>query len=200
LMDALGEIIPDIIIGIINDPFTTTGVKNTAWQELLRSRVSDTAKAKVAAVAFARSYPPTNTNIETVSRFMRMSAIDAIRQFGVADDSVYPYFERTYRESYEIANTDFEMIVLLIRTLSTIKTDEAVDLLTEFLRGLHSRRRSGPWGIVERDLMHIIISAIGNTGTESRASIQLLTVISRASIYTGAEQQWARDALTALSR
>jgi len=200
LMDALGEIIPDIIIGIINDPFTTTSVKNTAWQELLRSRVSDTAKAKVAAVAFARSYPPTNTNIETVSRFMRMSAIDAIRQFGVADDSVYPYFERTYRESYEIANTDFEMIVLLIRTLSTIKTDEAVELLSDFLRGLHSRRRSGPWGIVERDLMHIIISAIGNTRTESRTAIQLLTVISRASIYTGAEQQWARDALSALSR
>ena len=87
---------------------------------------------------------------------------------------------------------------MVIRTLSNAKTDEAVDLLTEFLRQLHSRRRSGSWGTVERDILNIILPAIANTGTKATPTIQLLTVMSRSSLYTNAEQSWARDALAAL--
>ncbi|MCL2210049.1 MAG: hypothetical protein FWC19_09835 [Treponema sp.] len=197
IVDDPGEIIDEVI----RDPFNGPSVKLTAWQEMLRTKASAASKAKVAATALEISYTfiAPSRESQSVLRTMRMSAIDTIRLMGVADDSVYAFIERTYREAFDTPNTDFEIITLIVRTLSTVKTDEAVDLLTEFLRGLHSRRQSGPWGIVERDIMQIVIPALAATGTKSRLSIQLLTVISRSSLYTGAEQIWARNALSALT-
>ena len=200
LMDALGEIIPDIIIGILQDPFNTSTVKNAAWQEFTRINVSSASRARVAAAALEASYPPTSRESQAFLRTMRLSAINAIRLTEVSDDSVYAYLERTYREAYETSNTDMESIIYVVRALSAVKTDEAVDLLTEFLRGIHSRRRSGPWGNIEREIMNILVQAIAATGTQSRTTIQLLTLIQGSSIYTGAEQSWARNALSILSR
>ena len=197
IIDDPGEIISEII----RDPFNGPNVKITAWQEMLKTKASNASKAKVAAAALETSYTfiAPSRESQSVLRAMRMSAIDTIRLMGVEDESVYAYIERTYREAFDTPNTDFEIITLVVRTLSTVKTEEAVDLLTEFLRGLHSRRQSGPWGIVERDIMQIVIPALASTGTRSRLSLQLLAVISRSSLYTGAEQNWARNALTTLS-
>ena len=201
-MEALGDVISDVISEIILDHFNLPPVKIAAWEELLRAHVSNSAKSKVATSAIEASYTFVATSRESQNtlRFMRMSAIDTIRVVGVEDDRVYPFLERTYREAFDTPNTDFEVIVTVVRALSGVKTEEAVDLLIEFLRGLHSRKRSGPWGVVERDIMAIVIPAIGSTGTQSRSAIQLLTVISTSSVYTNAEQNWARNALAVLRK
>ena len=197
IMDDPGEIISEII----RDPFNGPSIKNTAWQEMLRTKASNASKAKVAAVALETSYTfiAPSRESQSVLRSMRMSAIDTIRLMGIEDDSVYAFLERTYREAFDTPYTDFEVITLVVRTLAAVKTEEAVDLLTEFLRVLHSRRRSGPWGISERDIMQIIIPAIANTETKSRLAVQLLTVIQNSSLYTNAEQTWARNALSRLT-
>ena len=200
LMEALGEVIGDIVNTIMRDPFNSSNIKYTAWKELLESRAPDSAKSKVAAAALEASYSSIGLTAEAQNllRFMRFSAIDTIRLMGVEDDSVYPYLERTYREAFETSNRDFESIIKVIEALSAVKTDEAVDLLTLFLRGINTRRHSGPWGNSERDIMRVLIQAITNTGTQSTPAIQLLRVIQNSSNYTGAEQGWARTALTQL--
>jgi len=201
LMNGLGEVVGHIIGGIITDPFFGPNVKYAAWQALLRSQAPNETKARVAISAIEASYSFATSSRETINflRDMRMSSFNVIREMGVQDDSVYPFFERAYREAFETNNTDSEMIILVVRTLTAIRSEEAVSLLTEFLRGLHSRRRSGPWGPVERDNMNLIIPALAATGTQSQATIQLLTLISRSSMYTGAEQNWARSALMQLT-
>ena len=200
IIDALSEVIGDIVHDIIRDPFNNPNIKSKAWFELLHSRAPDDAKAKVAAAALEISYTFVGTTHENMNLFknMRMSAIDAIRLYGVADDFVYPYLERTYREAFYTSNTDFPVIIQVSETLSAVKTDEAVDLLTQFLRQINIRRQSGPWGASERDIMRVLITAIANTGTQSTQTIQLLRIMQGSSNYTGAEQGWARSALTIL--
>ena len=203
LMNKLGDTIGDIIIGIITDLFNNPFVKNAAWQEFLKATtVSKEVKAKVSAAALEASYTFITSSRESLAilRIMRLSAIEKIREVGIADETEYAFLERTYREAFEAPNTDFETIVLIVRTLTAINTEESIDLLTELLRGLHYRKRSGPWTSTERDIMSIIITAISTTGTQSRATIQLLTVIQSSSIYTVAEQNWARNALATLAR
>jgi len=203
LMNKLGDTIGEIIIGIINDLFNSPSVKNAAWQEFLQTTtVSDEVKAKVASVALEASYTFITSSRESLAilRIMRVTAIDKIREVGIADETEYAFLERTYREALEGADTDYETIILVIRTLTAVNTEESVNLLTEFLRGLHYRKRSGLWGSRERDLISIIISAISTTGTQARPTIQLLTVIQNSAIYTIAEQNWARNALATLAR
>jgi hypothetical protein len=187
---------------IIQSPFNDPRIKYIAWREMLRSRAPDSSKARVAAIALETShtYITTVREYQRVLRDMRISAIDTIRVLGVEDDSVYTYLERTYRSSFVTASTDFDEINLVVRTLSAIGSDEAVDLLTDFLNELHTRRRSGPWGNTERDIMQMIITGIASTGTESQMTTQLLATIQNSSVYTYTEQNWARTALRALGR
>jgi len=199
LMGALGDVISDVVSDIIKDHFNGPVVKLAAWDSLLRSNAPNNAKAKVAIVALEASfnYSPT-AEAKNASMRMRMSTIDVIRVFGVEDDSVYAFLERTYRESFAFP-AEFEYVVKVIRALSVLKTDESITLLTDFLRELNTKRRSGPWGDTERNILFAVINDIAATGTQSPPTIQLLTVISRSSIYTGAEQTWARNALTKLT-
>jgi len=202
LMSALDRDIIDVIISVIKDPFNGPIVKNAAWQALLRTGVSGTSKAKVAVAALEVSYTFVAQSYEarTTLRNLRMTAIDTIRLYGVEDEIVYPFLERTYREAFDTPNTDFEVLIEVVKTLQAIKTEQAVDLLTEFLRWNHSRRQSGPWGNVEKEIMVLLIPAIGATGTQSRTTLQLLFSISRNSLYTNDEQQLARNALAVLNR
>ena len=202
IMDSIPTVIGDIINDIIKDPFNNLTVKNSAWRELLRAQVDDKVKAKVAASVLEVSFAFGVTNYEArmLARNMRISAIETINQMGVEDSSVYPFLERSYREAYETGHTDFDIINLVIRTLSVIKSEEAVDLLTMFLRQLNSKRRSGPWGNIERDIFERVISAIAATETNSTPAIQLLTIIANSSLYTNAEQTRAKSALAALGK
>ena len=202
LMNSLGEVINEVIIGIIKDPFNFPRAKNAAWQELLRTQVSDSSKAKVAVAALEASYTFAAQSYEgrTLLRTMRMTAFDTVRTMGVEDDIVYAFLERAYREAFDTPNTDFEEIILVVRTLTAIKTESAVDLLTEFLRWAHARRQSGPWGHTERELIYVLTQAIGSTGTQSRTALQLLFTISRSTMYTEAEQEWANKALAELTK
>lgn len=193
----------EIVIEIIQNPFNDPYVKLAAWRAMLRTRAPDSSKAKVAVVAIEMSYTyqsPTRDGQNTL-REMRMDAISFFRSArGIEDDSVYAFLERTYREAFYTNNMDKEVMLLIIGTLAAVASDQAVDLLTGFLRELHNRRRSGPWGVNERDLMQYIIPCIAITGTQSRTVLQLLSTIQSSSMYTGAEQNWARNALRALAR
>jgi len=187
----------DVIIEIIQDTSVIPPIKYEAWREMLRTRAPGESKAKVAAVALATGwyYSTANPTWQKNLSEMRMSAIDIIRQFGVQDNSVYANLEKSYSNNFINNVPNYDEIRKTLTCLSVIKTDDAVNLLLKFLRELNSRRRSGPWGNKERQMLQWVIPAIGATQTKSQDVRQLLTTIQRSSDYTGAEQGWARDAI-----
>ena len=198
--DALPNIVDDpanVIIEIIRDTSNNPGIKLTAWQEMLRTNAPDSSKAKAAAAALELGwgYPTTDTILQRNSNTMRKSAIDTIRLLGASDDSVYSNLDKSYTNNYTSANPDYDEIRKTINALTALKTDNAVALLYKYLKDLHDRRRSGVWGNKERQMMQLIVPALGATGTKSDDVRQLLTSIVNSQEYTGAEQGWARDAL-----
>jgi len=190
----------DVIIAIIQDPSINPEIKLTAWTEMVKTRAPNSSKAKVAAAAFTTSYnySTNNRSYQMHLSEMRKGAIDIIRQYGVADNSVYANLEKTYANNFASNSPDYDEIMLTLNALAAISSDEAVDLLHQFLRELHSRRRSGPWRDRERRLFEWVVSCIGVTGTQSSEIRVLLGTIQRTDTYTTQEQNMAANALRAL--
>ena len=190
----------EVIIEIINDASSDPRVKLTAWREMLRTRAEGPSKAKVAAAALAVgwNYSTNNRNFQTNLREMRKGAIETIRQFGVADNTVYENLDKSYSRNFSNSSPDYDEIMLTLNALTAVRTDEAVELLVKFLRDLHGRRRNGPWGNKERQLFEWVVSCIGTTGTQSAEAKRLLTDIQRNPSYTSHEQNLAANALKAL--
>jgi len=190
----------DVIIEIIQDTSNIPPIKYEAWREMLRTKAPGTSKAKVAAVALATGwYYSTATPVyQTNLREMRKSAINTIRQYGVTDDSVYANLEKSYNNNFINNVPDYDEIRAAISCLSVVATDDAVQVLFRILRELHARRRSGPWGNKERQVLQLVVPAIGATKTKSEDVRLLLTTMQRSQDYTGAEQGWVRDALRQL--
>jgi len=196
IVDDPGDVISEIIVDPSNNPY----VKLTAWREMLRTKAPNSSKAKVAAVALSTGwlYATSTPSFREHLRDMRKSAIDTIRQFGISDNSVYTNLERSYNTNFNTNQPDYDEIMLTLNALAAVSSDEAVDLLTKFLRELHNRRRSGPWGDKERRIFQWLISCLGVTGTKSEDVSLLLSTIQRTSDYTPYEQGLARDARTRL--
>jgi hypothetical protein len=190
------------IAEIIMDASVPPDAKYASWREMLRSRASNESKARVALTAlnagwhFQSNLPGAQRHL----REMRISAIDAIRTMGLADDSdtVYTDLERSYRANFVSNTPDYEEIRRTIACLSSMQSEQSVGLLEGFLRELHGRRRVGPWDNKERQVFSWILPAIGSSGTQSMNIVLLLRNIERSNDYTGTEQRWARDALRSL--
>jgi hypothetical protein len=192
----------DVIIEIINDASSDPRVKLMAWREMLRTRAQGPSKAKVAAAALAVgwNYSANKKNFQTKLREMRKGALEAIRQFGAADNSIYANMEKSYSNNFINNSPDYDEIMLTLNALTAVKSDEAVDLLLKFLRELHGRRRNGPWGNKEKRVYDWVVSCIGKTGTQSTDVINLLTQIHRTATYTSQEQNTAANALKELGK
>jgi hypothetical protein len=190
----------DVIIEIINDTSSDPRVKLTAWREMLRTRAGGPSKAKVAAVALSVgwSYSTNNKNFQTNLREMRKGAIEAIRQFGAADDSIYDNLEKSYSNNFVNNSPDFDEIMLTLNALTALKTEPAVELIFKFMRELHERRRAGPWRNKERQVFEWVVSCIGKTGTQSTDVRILLGTMQRTDAYTSQERNWVANALTEL--
>jgi len=192
----------DVIVAIIRDPRSEPQVKMTIWNEMLRTRMPDSSKAKVAAAALDIGwlYQTSNRNFQTLLRELRKAAIGTIRQVGAADDSVYTNLERSYYNNFMNSNPDFDEIALTLNALTAIRTEQSIELIHKFLREINSRRRSGPWGNKERRVFEWLVSSIGATGTQSTEVRFLLTTIQRNTIYTAQERSMAANALNALGQ
>ena len=191
----------DVSIEIIRDTSSIPSVKLTAWNEMLRTRAPDTSKARVAAAALEMgwTYNTTNEGYRKNLSDMRKGAIDAIRQFGISDDSVYANLELSYSRNFVNNTPDYDEIVKTLNTLTAINTPESVAILYKFLQELNGRRRNGPWANKERQLFEWVVSCLRRTGTQSPDVRILLTTISRTDTYTSQERIMARDALNTLS-
>jgi len=190
----------EIISAIIQDSSVTPNIKLVAWNEMLRTRAPDASKANVAAVALTTgwTYATTNRSFQANLSEMRKGAINTMRQVGIANSSVYEFLERSYSRNFLSNTPDFDEIMLTLNTLAAVKSDQAVEMLVRFLRELHGRRRSGPWGEKERQVFQWVVACIGFTETRSEDARQLLTTIQRTNDYTPHEQRLAANALSSL--
>jgi len=191
----------DVLTEIIQDSSIVPRTKLTAWNEMLKSRAPDSSKAKVAAAAIVTSwsYSTNDRTNQTLLKDMRKSAIDAVRQYGVADNSVYDYLERSYSSNLNNNSPDYDEIIRTLNALTAVRTDEAVELLRKFLVELNERRRVGPWGNRERQLFEWVVSCIGTTKTQSIEIRILLSTMERTSAYTTQERTLIRNALNSIS-
>jgi len=202
--DAMPNITDDpseVISAIIQDASSNPFVKLEAWKEMVRTRASNSSKAKVAAVALATgwNYPTSNKAFKTNLGEMRKGAIDTIRQYGAADSSVYVNMDKSYTNNFINKEPDYDEIMFTLNALAALKSDEAVGLLQKYLRELHDRRRNGAWGDKERRILQWIIPCIEITGTKSEDVKSLLSSIERNADYTPFEQGLARNALAKLN-
>ena len=201
--DALQNIVEDpadAIIAIIRDPSNNPPRKLRAWEEMLRSRAPDASMARAAAAALdvGWTFGTSNRIYQENLATMRKSAIDTIRDFGAADESVYFNLRRSYDRNFVSPAPDYIEILKTFDALAALGTDQAVGLLLTFLEELHGRRRVGPWTHRERFVMQQLIPRLASTGTQNPRVRSVLTTIQRSADYTAAEQGWARDALRAL--
>jgi HEAT repeat protein len=191
----------EVTIILIQEPTNDPYVKFEAWKEFLRSKAPDSSKAKVAVTAIATSWSYATSNRSYISTLgeMRKSAIDIVRQCGAADSVVYEYLDRSFLNSFNTREPDYEEMILSLNALAALKSDEAVELLIKYLRELHSRRRTGPWEDKERRVFQWLISCIEFTGTKSTDARLLLNTIQRTADYTPFEQGLAKNALAKLN-
>jgi hypothetical protein len=191
----------EVISAIIQDASSNPSVKYVAWTEMLRTKAPNSSKAKVAAVALATgwNYSTSNKIFKTDLREMRKSALDAIRQYGAADNSIYANMDKSFTSNFNSKEPDFDEIMFTLNALAALKSDEAVGLLYKYLRELHERRRNGAWGDKERRVLQWIIPCIEITGTKSEDVKSLLSSVERNAEYTPFEQGLARNALAKLN-
>ena len=191
----------DVLIEIIRDASSNPSVKLMAWNEMLKSKAPGASRARVAAAALdvGWTYNANNESQRKNLGDMRKGAIDAIRQYGVSDDSVYTNLELSYNRNFINNIPDYDEITKTLNTLTAINTEESVALLYKFLQELNGRRRHGPWANKERQIFEWVVPCIKRTGTQSAEVRLLLLTISRTESYTPHERNLARDAMTALS-
>ena len=191
----------DIIIGIIQNPSNNPDIKNEAFHEMLRTNAPPTSIARVAAAALETGWYFSTTNVaqQRILGEMRKAAIDAIRIYGAASNSIYPDLRRSYFNNYNSTSPDMQEIGKTLDTLSALGTDESVRLLLEIIRGLQDRRQVGPWRVDrERAIYEYALIALGSSGTTMSDAIVLLNNLQHASEFTWTEQSWATNALRGL--
>ena len=190
----------DVVIEIIRDTSIIPPIKLDAWNEMFRTRAPNSSKAKVAAVALEVGwvYNTSNRTWQANLKQLRKNAIEVIRQHGVQGDNVYADLEKSYSANFISNSPDYDEITATLNALSSLKTDEAVELLHKFLKELHARRRSGPWRDKERQLFEWVVASIGFTGTRSLEVRLTLRTIQMSDQYTAQEKSMAGNALSQL--
>jgi hypothetical protein len=187
----------EVIIPIINDPSNNPRVKLAAWREMLRTKAPGASKAKVAGVALAMgwNYSTTSINFQTNLREMRKSAIDTLRQYGAPDDSVFPNLDKSYTFNFNNNVPDYDEIRFVLNTLSSMKTEPALNLLYKILHELHDRRLGGPWTRKERQILEWVLISIGATKTKTPDFTKILMLMRRETKYTSSEKKWVETAM-----
>ena len=103
----------------------------------------DSAQAKSAAFALATGWSDylsaTSDKIDEGKSFMRKTALDVICQTGYADASVYDSLEKSYLNNFIREIPDYDEIHKTLIALSSINTDQSINLLFIFLQGLNQK-------------------------------------------------------------
>jgi len=164
-------------------------VKLIALQTIEKTNtVSSSSKVEVAVAALAEGHRAIGNNVQQkgIVAEMRKLALDMIRRYKSDDPAIYMLMRR----SYTIKDADINEKMAAINAIAAQKTDEAADLLSEFLTTLNQR----PNGLSQEEtqIIRVLIPALGNTGRPSaRTALNQVTKLD----YTSGIKTLATQAL-----
>jgi hypothetical protein len=164
-------------------------VKLIALQTIEKTTTVNTnSKAEVAVAALAEGHRAVGNNVQQkgILADLRKLAIDMIRRYKSDDPTIYMLMRR----SYTIKDADIQEKMAAINAIAAQKTDEAADLLSEFLTTLNGR----PNGLSQEEtqIIRVLIPALGNTGRPSaRTALMQVTKLD----YTSGIKTLANQAL-----
>ncbi len=146
---------------IIRSSSYSYDIKLLALQRMESSRAASEAKARVAVRALAEAWRASTMDVKqrVILSNSRKLAIDMIRRYKTNDTSVLPLFERSYKEGI-----DTEEKLNSVAALSSIGTDDAAKLLSNFLLALNAKRKSNNITQEDEQLVRAVIPALGATG------------------------------------
>jgi hypothetical protein len=168
-------------------------VKLIALQTIEKTTtVTAASKAEVAVAALAEGHRAIGNNVQQkgIVADMRKLALDMIRRYKSDDPSIYMLMRR----SYTIRDADINEKMAAINAIAAQKTDEAADLLSEFLTTLNGR----PNGLSQEEtqIIRVLIPALGNTGRPSARTA--LTQVTKLD-YTSGIKTLATQALNQIN-
>jgi len=146
---------------------------------------SNKGKAEIAVAALAEGHKAAGNNPQQrgVSAEMRKQALDMIRKYKSNDPAIYLLMRR----SYTIRDADTSEKIAAINAIAAQKTDEAAEMLSEFLIALKP-----PLTQDQDQIIRALIPALGRT---ERPSARLaLTQVTKQD-YTPAIKKQATDAI-----
>jgi hypothetical protein len=160
--------------------------KYLALQTIEKTNVDSKNKAEVAVAALAEGQKAVGNDVQlsTILANMRKQALNMINRYKPNDQSIYHLMERSYQNGF-----DLQEKILAVNAISSQRTDEAADLLSNFLKALNERL---PLNRDQDQLIREIIRGLGITG-RPRARTALNTVAMHD--YTPAIKTLATQAL-----
>jgi len=161
--------------------------KFLALQTLDKTNVDVKNKSEIAVAALAEGHKAVGSDVQmnTLLANMRKQALTMINRYKSSDSSIYLLMRRSYTHGF-----DLQEKILAINAISSQRTDEAADLLSDFLITLNERL---PLNRDQDQLIREIIRGLGITG-RPRARTALSTVAMHD--YTPAIKSLASQAMT----
>jgi HEAT repeat protein len=165
-LEKLAEDPSEELIKGLNGIFYSYQVRYQALIALDESSASDESKSQGAQAALKAgwTYSPLNSKEAVLTR---KRAITMLGEYGdVSDDQVYALLRRSYTQSY-----DLEERFAVVKTLSQLATDEAVQMLVSFIADISDSHRYGTLRDTEERLIRALIPALHETGSSEGDSV-----------------------------
>jgi hypothetical protein len=135
------------------------------------------SKAEVAVAALAEGHRAVGNNVQqkTILADMRKLAMDMIRRYRSDDPAIYVLMRRSYTNR----DSDIQEKMAAINAIAAQKTDDAAELLSEFLTTLNARYST--LNQEETQLIRVLIPALGVTGRpKARTALTQVTKLDYA--------------------
>jgi hypothetical protein len=165
--------------------------KYLALQTIDKTNVDTRNKAEVAVAALAEGHRAVTSDVQLKGTLanMRKLALNMINRYRSSDDSVYLLMRRSYTNG-----ADIQEKIAAVNAIASQRTDEAANLLSEFLTTLN-----GKFPALSREedqLVREIITSLGKTGRPAaRLALNQVAKID----YTGHIKNLAIEALKQLN-
>ena len=132
--------------------------KYLALQTIEKTNVDAKNKSEIAVAALAEGQKAVGNDVQlsTILANMRKQALTMINRYKSNDPSLYLLLRRSYTNGY-----DLQEKILAVNAISSQRTDDAADLLSEFLTALNDRL---PLNRDQDQLIREIIRGLGITG------------------------------------
>jgi len=148
------------MLNLIKSPKYEYPVKFIALQTIEKTNVDSKNKSEIAVAALTEGHKAVTSDVKLKGTLadMRKLSLDMIRRYKSNDETIYPLM----RKSYTNRDSDPQEKIAAINAIAFQKTDEAAELLSEFLTTLNARYST--LNQEETQLIRVLIPALGNTG------------------------------------